>query len=84
MLSLIEIWDAIVHEYATGDEILIFLHGYEQSAGYEVLSEEARSRYVVFKMLVKDELAESDPSSLLYHYVQDFLYGFGWNLESEL
>ena len=84
MLSLIEIWDGIVHEYATGDEILIFLDAYEQSAGYEILSEEARSQYVVFKMLVKDELAESDPSSLLYHYVQHFLYGFGWNLESEL
>ncbi len=79
-----EIWEGIVHKYATGDEILIFLDAYEQSPGYEILSDEARSRYVVFKMIVKDELLESLPSTLLYHYVSEFLYGFGWNLESEL
>jgi len=84
LLRLIQIWDAIVHEHATGDEILTFLDAYENSAGYEILSEEARSRYVVFKMIVTDELADSLPTSLLYNYVQDFLYGFGWSLENQL
>ena len=65
---LLEIWDGIVHEYATSDEILIFLDAYEKSAAYEILSEESRSRYVVFRMIVKDELAESLTSPLPVSY----------------
>jgi len=81
LLTQKEIWDGIVDEYATDEEILMFLDAYEESAGYEILSDEARSQYVIFKMLVTEELGNSEPSSLLYHYVQDFLYGYSCNLD---
>lgn len=80
--ELNEIWEGIVQNWATSDEILELLEAYEQSEGFEILSAQAHSEYVVFKMLVKDELAKSTrPSRLLYFTVQHFLYGFGWNLE---
>ena len=80
MLLLKEIWDAIVNDYATDEEILIFLDAYEESDEYEILSDKALSHYAIFKKVVTEELAISKPGPLLYHCIRNVIYGFGTNL----
>ena len=84
MLLLKEIWDAIVHSYATNEEILIFLDAYEKSDGYKVLSDKALYEYTIFKRIITKELSVSKPEeyppTLLYYTVKHFMYDFGTNI----
>ena len=57
MFILKEIWEGIIHDQATDEEILIFLDAYEESDDYEVLSDKAQSDYAIFKKTVTEELA---------------------------
>ncbi len=79
-----DIWDGIINGYATDEEILIFLDAYEESDGYEVLSDKALSEYTLFKKIITEELSVTKPgkfpSYLLYFTVKNFMYGFGTNL----
>ena len=83
MLTHSEIWDGIVHGYATDEEILIFLDAYEESDEYEILSDRAHYDYSIFKKAVTEELAISKPGPLIYHCVRHILYGFGTNLNNK-
>ncbi len=75
-----EIWEGIINSYATDEEILMFLDAYEESEGYEILSDKALSDYAIFKKVVTEELAISKPGPLLYHCIRNVMYGFGTNL----
>ena len=75
-----EIWDAIVNDYATDEEILMFLDAYEESDGYKVLSDKALSDYAIFKKVVTEELSISKPGPLLYHCIRNDFYEFGTNI----
>ncbi len=79
-LLLKGIWDGIIHGYATDEEILIFLDSYEESEGYEILSDKALSDYTIFKKIVTEELAISKPGPLLFHCLRNVMYGFGTNI----
>ena len=84
LLTQKEIWDGIVHGYATDEEIIIFLDAYEESDGYKVLSDKALSEYTIFKRIVTKELSVSKPGeyppTLLYYTVKHFMYDFGTNI----
>ncbi len=75
-----EIWEGIINGYATDEEILMFLDAYEESAGYEILSDRAHYDYSIFKKAVTEELAISKPGPLLYHCIRNVMYDFGTNL----
>ncbi len=79
-LLLKGIWDGIIHGYATDEEILIFLDSYEESEGYDILSDKALSDYTIFKKVVTEELAKSKPGPLLFHCLRNVMYGFGTNI----
>ena len=87
LLLLKGIWDGIIHGYATDEEILIFLDAYEESAGYEILSDKALSDYSIFKKAVTEELSVTKPgpfpTKLIYFVVKHFMYGFGTNLSNK-
>ena len=82
MFILKEIWEGIIHDQATDEEILIFLDAYEESDDYEVLSDKAQSDYAIFKKTVTEELAISKPGPVLYYCIRHmyFLSVFGTNL----
>ncbi len=79
-----EIWEGIINGYATDEEILIFLDAYEESDGYEFLSDKELSEYILFKRIITKELSVSKPgpfpSPLIYYTVKHFMYGYGDNL----
>ena len=84
MLNMLnEIWEGIINSYATDEEILMFLDAYEESAGYEILSDRAHYDYLIFKKAVTEELAISKPGPLIYHCVRELLYGFGTTLNNK-
>ncbi len=83
LLLLKGIWDGIIHGYATDEEILIFLDAYEESAGYEILSDKALSDYSIFKKAVTEELAIRKPGPILYHCIRNDFWGFGTNLSNK-
>ena len=81
MLSQNEIWEGIVHKWATGAQIIDFIEGFLDSDYYDELSNHDQLGHDIFYRTMLDELCEHRPSKVIYQYVEYRLGDYGWQLE---
>ncbi len=76
------IWEGIVQNWATSDEIITFIDNYIESEHYAALSNHDQLGIDNFRRLIEYSLERTPrPSRLIYDYIEYRLGDYGWQLE---